>query len=114
MSRPEERYCSSCGFGDYCMREQSCYRRDQGEIRSVEEHGDPDPAHGEPLQPHWSESPFWRGVFAREAAAAEACGPECGPPRGSTSLTMRAGGSPEPDPCAPQRGVAGSKEGTDA
>lgn len=35
MSAPEDRYCSSCGFGDYCMRERSCYRRDQGEIRSV-------------------------------------------------------------------------------
>lgn len=76
MTAPEDRYCSSCGFGDYCMRERSCYRRDQGEIRSVEERGEPDPAHDEPLQPHWSESPFWRGVFAREAAAAEACDPE--------------------------------------
>ena len=35
MTASEDRYCSSCGFGDYCMRERSCYRRDQGEIRSV-------------------------------------------------------------------------------
>ncbi len=30
----EDRFCSDCGFADYCMRERSCYRRDQGEIRS--------------------------------------------------------------------------------
>ena len=92
---PEDRYCSDCGFGDYCMRERSCYRRDQGEIRSVEERGDPDPVHDEPLQPHWSESPFWREVFAKEAAAVEGGDPDCGPSRGSTSLTMRGSAGPE-------------------
>lgn len=30
----EDRFCSDCGFADYCMRERSCYRRDAGEIRS--------------------------------------------------------------------------------